>query len=84
MTLAAVSNGKKMAFLVDRKPKKAGLLVPKTHIPVVDIDHLHAHPVDVILVFSFGYMAEIQKELSKLGYVPEQFHSLLSILSRKS
>jgi ubiquinone/menaquinone biosynthesis C-methylase UbiE len=84
MTLAAVSNSKIMTFLVDRKPKKAGLLAPKSHIPVVDIDHLRAHPVDVVLVFSFGYMAEIQDELSKLGYATEQFHSLLSILSGKS
>jgi hypothetical protein len=37
--------------------------------------------VDDILVFSFGYMREIQAEVGMLGYKPGQFHSLLDILA---
>jgi SAM-dependent methyltransferase len=81
MTLAAVKNAGSLEFLVDRKPKEVGLLVPKSHIPLVDIAYLAAHPVDAILVFSYGYMAEIQKELIPLGYEPSQFYSLLDVLS---
>ena len=81
MTLAAVRNAGAMAFLIDRKPKKPGLLVPKSHLPLVDIAYLQAHPVDAILVFSYGYMAEIQQELMPLGYEASQFYSLLDVLA---
>jgi hypothetical protein len=81
MTLAAVGNAGRLEFLIDRKPKKPGLLVPKSQIPLVDIAYLKEHPVDAILVFSYGYMAEIQKELIPLGYAPGQFYSLLDVLS---
>ena len=81
MTLAAAGNANRLEFLIDRKPKKVGLLVPKSHIPLVDIPYFKEHPVDAILVFSYGYMAEIQKELIPLGYQPSQFYSLLDVLS---
>lgn len=81
MTLAAMNNANKLRYLVDKKPKRAGLLVPKSGIPLVNIDHLRSDPVDEILVFSFGYMTEIQDEIGVLGYQPSQFHSLLDILA---
>ena len=81
MTLAAMSNANKLRYLVDKKPKRPGLLVPKSGIPLVSLDHLRSDPVDEILVFSFGYMTEIQAEVGALGYQPSQFHSLLDILA---
>jgi hypothetical protein len=81
MTLAAMNNANKLRYLVDKKPKHTGLLVPKSGIPLVNIDHLRSDPVDEILVFSFGYMMEIQDEIGVLGYQPSQFHSLLDILA---
>jgi ubiquinone/menaquinone biosynthesis C-methylase UbiE len=81
MTLAAMNNATKLKYLVDRKPKNDGLLVPKSGIPVVGLAALRDHPVDEILVFSFGYMKEIQSEVGKLGYGPAQFHSLVEILA---
>ena len=39
--------------------------------------------MDKILVFSFGYMKEIQAELAAFGYQPEQFYSLLDVLAGK-
>jgi ubiquinone/menaquinone biosynthesis C-methylase UbiE len=81
MTLAAMTNASKLCYLVDKKPKRPGLLVPKSGIPLVAIDALKSDPVDEILVFSFGYMQEIQNEVGALGYKPGQFHSLLDILS---
>ena len=81
MTLAAMRNAGKLLYVIDKKPKAIGLLMPKTGLPVYPIEHLNIEPVDEILVFSFGYMKEIQAELSVFGYKPHQFHSLLDVLA---
>jgi len=81
MSLAVMKSAPKLRYLVDKKPKSTGLLAPKSGVPLVGIDQLKSNPVDEILVFSFGYMKEIQSELAKLGYKPEQLHSLLDVLA---
>jgi 2-polyprenyl-3-methyl-5-hydroxy-6-metoxy-1,4-benzoquinol methylase len=83
MTLAAMKSASKLKYLVDKKPKRDGLVVPKSGIPLVGLPALKEKPVDKILVFSFGYMKEIQAELAAFGYRPEQFHSLLDVLAGK-
>lgn len=83
MTMAAMKNGHDFAYLADRSPKGTDLLVPKTHIPLVDLTQLASVPVDEIVVFSFGYMDEIRKEVGKLGYADSQFHSLPDLLAGK-
>ncbi len=81
MTLAAMGNAGKIQYLVDKKPKGRGLVVPKSGVPLVGFDALKTEPVDAILVFSFGYLPEIRAEVGALGYAPEQFHSLLDVLA---
>ena len=81
MTMAAMKNGHRFAYLADRSPKGSGLVVPKTHVPLVDKDHLGTDPVDEIVVFSFGYIDEIREEVGKLGYTDSQFHPLPEILA---
>ena len=81
MTLAAMQNAHKLAYVVDKKPKGLSLFMPKSRLPVYAIEHLKFEPADEIIVFSFGYMKEIQKELSTMGYKPEQFHSLIDVLA---
>lgn len=81
MSLAAMCNASKLRYLVDKKPKRPSLVAPKSGISLVGVDSLRSDPVDDVLVFSFGYMAEIQAELALCGYKPEQFHSLLDILA---
>ena len=81
MTLAAMSNSSKLSYLVDKKPKGVGLVVPASGIPLVGIEALGTTPVDNIVVFSFGYMMEIKTELAALGYTDSQFHSLVDILA---
>lgn len=80
MTLAAICSAKHVSYVIDKKPKGNGILMPKTGIPVYDIQHLKNNPVDVVLVFSFGYMNEILTELSELGYKQKQLHSLVDVL----
>jgi 2-polyprenyl-3-methyl-5-hydroxy-6-metoxy-1,4-benzoquinol methylase len=84
MTLGAMQAASKLRYLADKKPKRGGLLVPKSGIPLVGLSALKESPVDEILVFSFGYMKEIQAELAAFGYKPRQFHSLLDVLAGKA
>ena len=81
MTLAAMKNANQLAYVVDKRPKGEGLLMPKTGLPIYPISQLSAEPPDNLLVFSFGYMKEIQQELAPLGYKPHQFHSLIDVLA---
>jgi SAM-dependent methyltransferase len=84
MTLAAMRNASKLRYLADKKPKRPDLVTPKSGLPLVGLSALRDSPVDEILVFSFGYMREIQAELSAFGYEPRQFHSLLDALEGRS
>jgi SAM-dependent methyltransferase len=84
MTLAAMQSAQKLCYLVDKKPKRPGLVAPKSGVPLVGLSALKESPADEILVFSFGYMEEIQAELAAFGYEPRQFHSLLDILAGKA
>jgi 2-polyprenyl-3-methyl-5-hydroxy-6-metoxy-1,4-benzoquinol methylase len=81
MTLAAMQSASKLCYLADKKPKREGLVVPKSGVPLVGLPALQEQPVDAILVFSFGYMKEIQADLARFGYRPEQFYSLLDVLA---
>jgi ubiquinone/menaquinone biosynthesis C-methylase UbiE len=81
MTLAAMTTAPRIAYLVDKNPKGQGLFVPKSHIPLVDLQRLASEPVDKLLVFSFGYIDEIRHELSQFGYSDDQAVSLLDILT---
>jgi hypothetical protein len=73
----------KLRYLVDKKPKRPGLVAPKSGVPLVGLSTLKESPMDEILVFSFGYMKEIQSELAAFGYQPRQFHSLVDVLAGK-
>jgi hypothetical protein len=84
MTLAAMQSASRLRYLVDKKPKREGLVVPKSGIPLTGLSALQESPVDEVLVFSFGYMAEIQSDLAAFGYRPRQFHSLLDVLAGKA
>jgi hypothetical protein len=74
----------KFRYLIDKKPKRPGLVAPKSGVPLVSLEALKESPVDEILVFSFGYMREIQDELAMFGYQPSQFHSLLDVLAGRA
>jgi ubiquinone/menaquinone biosynthesis C-methylase UbiE len=81
MSLAAIKNTSMLQYLVDKNPKGKSIYTPKSNVPVFSIDKIKEDPVDEVIVFSYGYMNEIQEELKKFGYKSEQFHSLIDILS---
>lgn len=80
MTLAAMNKAHYLEYLVDKKPKGQGIYCPKSEVPVFGIEKLQESPVDYIIVFSFGYLKEIQEDLQKFGYSSEQLHSMLDVL----
>lgn len=84
MTLAALKNAHKLKYIVDKKPKKSGVFTPKSNLPVYTIDQLQIEPVDIVIVFSFGYMDEIKKDLKLMGYQESQIISMLTILKDES
>lgn len=83
LTLAAMSNGNKLEYLVDKKPKGVGIYTSKSHVPVFGLEKLKESPVDDILVFSFGYMKEIQEDLQPFGYKADQFYSMIDVTEGK-
>lgn len=80
MTLAAMNNGHKIEYLVDRNPKGIGIFCPKTGVPVFGLEKLAEDPVDEVMVFSFGYMDEIKHDLMNMNYQESQIHSMIDIL----
>lgn len=80
MSMAAMQESPKLKYLIDKKPKKEGILTPRSGVPVRSISSLKTDPVDRLIVFSFGYLVEIREELRKIGYRDDQSISLLDLL----
>ena len=47
--------------------------MPKSNIPVKEVNELLSNKADIILVFGFGYF-EIRETLSKFGYKNNQIY----------
>lgn len=81
MTLAAAGlTVSDVEFLCDANPAFHGLLTPKTHVPVVAPERAIAGDVDELVVFSFGYLAEIRAELDPLVQQGGRIVSMLDLL----
>lgn len=80
MTLAAMHSSNEIRYLCDRNPAFSGRVTPKSHVPVVTPERLEDDPVDVLLVFSFGYIDEIREHLSRFPRAPQEIVSLLDVL----
>ena len=84
MTLAALSNAARLKYIVDKKPKSNNVYAPKFHLPVYEINQLAKEPVDEVIVFSFGYMEEIKKDLMNMGYTENQISSMIDVLKKEN
>ena len=80
MTLASLKNSKKLEFLIEKKPKSKNIFTPLSNVAIHDLNHLENNKVDRILVFSFGYLKEIKKDLKAFGYRPSQIKSFVDIM----
>ena len=80
MTLANMKNSNKLEFLLEKKPKSKNIYTPRSNIPIHGINYLKDNKVDKILVFSFGYIKEIKKDLKQFGYKSNQITSVVDVM----
>lgn len=80
MTLAAIPSGNKLSFICDNNQMMEGLYTPKTHIKIVNPLYLRENPIDILIVFSFGYIKEIKKQVKAITNKDIKIINLLDIL----
>jgi SAM-dependent methyltransferase len=81
MTLANAGLGADdVAYLCDLNPHAHGFVTPGTHVPVTAPEHLAEDPVDDLIVFSYGYMGEIETAVTALTEHPPRLTSMLDLL----
>ena len=61
ITAALLKNYKKISYIIDQNKSLHNLYTPKTKIKIISVDDLNKYKPDIIIVFSFGYYAEINK-----------------------
>lgn len=79
MTLAAMNTASLFSYLIDSNPKGDALFTPKSHVRVHNLSILETDPVDIIIVFSYGYLEEITNSTMEFGYKKNQIISMLDI-----
>lgn len=80
MTLANMKNSSKLEFLLEKRPKSKNIYTPHSNIPIHGLNFLKNNKVDKILVFSFGYLKEIKKDLKQFGYKSNQITSFVDVM----
>ena len=54
-----------LPFTVDQNPWKVGRFTPGTHIPVKDVEALHAFSPDYVLILAWNFAEEIMQQLQE-------------------
>ncbi len=80
MTMAAMNSANKLSYVCDNNPSFHGFLTPKSDVVIRPPKYLEEDPVDVLIVFSFGYLQEIKEALSSFKNAPKDIVSMLEIL----
>ncbi len=78
MTIAALTEHKKIKALLDSNYESNKYLTPKTRIPIAGPDSWVQYKDAYCIVFSFGYFNEILEGLIKVGFKEENIISLLT------
>ncbi|MFM7188701.1 MAG: class I SAM-dependent methyltransferase [Armatimonadota bacterium] len=81
MYCSLVPNASGFSYFVDGNTSLHGSRMPKSCIPVYPPEQLFSNPVDYVVVFSHGYLMEIQANCQSLGYPESSIVSLPRILS---
>jgi protein-L-isoaspartate O-methyltransferase len=81
MTLAfAGLNARDLVCVADQNEQFHGLVMPKSHVPVVSPAALVEAAPDDIIVFSYGYLAEIREALAGATARGSRIWSLLEVV----
>ncbi|WP_175400863.1 MULTISPECIES: class I SAM-dependent methyltransferase [Clostridium] len=84
MTLAAMKSSKAISYICDNNIFNEEMYTPKTHIKIVSPLKLVSDPVDILIVFSYGYIDEIRKQVLSLTKKDIKIVSLLDLLMGKN
>ncbi|MGV3710339.1 MAG: class I SAM-dependent methyltransferase [Gemmatimonas sp.] len=68
-------------YVCDGNTAFHGKLMPASRVPVMPPSHLRESPVDEVIVFSYGYLAEIRRSQADLEASGVKFTSLLDLLA---
>jgi SAM-dependent methyltransferase len=80
MTMAAMQSAHKLSYVCDNNASFHGFLTPKSNVIVQPPKYLEENPVDILLVFSFGYLQEIKEAVSSFENAPKEVISMLEVL----
>jgi SAM-dependent methyltransferase len=78
MTIAALSEYKKITAILDSNFESDIILTPKTRIPIAGPTTWDLYKDAFCIIFSFGYYEEISDSLIKIGFKRENIISLLN------
>jgi hypothetical protein len=80
MTLAAMESASKLSYVCDSNINFQDKYTPKSSVLIKSPEYLQVEPVDVLLVFSFGYINEICENVTQMTNTPKQIISMLEVL----
>ena len=80
MTMAAIGRPGDFTYVCDKNSSIYAFYTPKSHVPIVAPNHVLNDPADEIIVFAFGYIEEIAKQLGEYTARGGKLVSLLELL----
>jgi SAM-dependent methyltransferase len=81
LTLAMADlSGREVSYVCDQNESLHGLLTPRSHVPIAPPSRLLDDPADETIVFSFGYLNEIRRQLSAYEGRGGRLISLLDLI----
>lgn len=83
MTVAALSENKRIKALLDSNHQSNKYLTPKTRIPIAGPESWAQYNDAYCIIFSFGYFQEILENLMQIGFKKERVISLLDFYPNK-
>lgn len=72
--------GKDLVFVCDRNPFLHGKFTPGSQVPIMPPEHLFSNPPDEVIVFNYGYMEEIRRQLDPYTQAGGRLVSVLDLL----
>lgn len=80
MTMAATARPGDIQYVCDKNPAFHGYYTPCSQVPVVSPAYAIEHPVDEMIVFSFGYFSEIYDDMKEFRDKGGRLINLLDVL----
>lgn len=83
MTMAGLTSDD-LIFVSDRNPALHGMFTPGSRIPIASPEELIRECPDEVIVFNYGYIAEIREQLSAYTAAGGRITSVMSYLTERA